>query len=136
MTGRILALDPGTRRIGVAVSDPGGSIATPLEVIESTEWRRRVPELVAEYRPRLIIVGLPLRLGGGEGPGAEAARRFADEIARLTSVPVELVDERFTTRIAEASLLEGGVRRRDRRRRVDKVAAAVLLQGYLAGRPS
>lgn len=129
--GRVLALDPGTRRIGVAVSDPARILASPLEVIEGSDPLPRLRELVAHYEPDVVVVGLPTSLSGTEGPAAVAARRFAQEVAEALEVPVELVDERFTTRTAESAMVEGGVRRRERRGKVDKVAAAVILQQYL-----
>lgn len=132
-SGRILALDPGTKRVGVAVSDPGRRIATPLEVVDRSVVLDRLRSLVAEYRPDLIVVGLPVGLSGGEGSAARAARRFAREVAEAVDVPVELVDERYTTKTAERAMLEAGARRRVRRRTVDKVAAAVLLRDYLTG---
>jgi putative Holliday junction resolvase len=103
-------------------------------VIPTERALDRVGELVALYQPDVIVVGLPVGLSGREGPSAEAARRFADQVATATGVEVELVDERFTTHTAERALLEGGVRRRDRRARVDKVAAAVILRHYLERR--
>ena len=89
--------------------------------------------LVDEYGVELVVVGLPVHLSGEEGTAAEAARAFADSVAAATGLPVELQDERFTTVTAEEALLEGGVRRRERREIRDKVAAAVMLQGYLDG---
>ena len=121
--------------MGVAISDGLGITAQPLTVVDRDEVDDRVPELVSEYSVSLIIVGLPVSLSGEEGPMARRARDFAAEVSDLTGVTVEMCDERFTTTEAERVLLEAGTRR-DRRREVrDKVAAAVLLQGYLdAGR--
>lgn len=134
--GRVLALDPGSRRIGVAVSDPLRLTAGPLRVIDrrSGDAFGEIREIVGEYQPDLIVVGLPVSLRGGEGAAAAEARRFGEEVGRVTGLPVEYVDERFTTRTAESAMLEGGVRRRDRRDRVDKVAAAVILQQFLEKR--
>ena len=130
-TGRVLALDPGSKRIGVAVSDPMRIVATPLEVIDVADFEDRLVVLVSEYEPTEIVVGLPVGLAGHEGPAAERARAFADRVSELTGMDVVVVDERFTTATAESALLEGGVKRRDRRRTVDKVAAAVILRHYL-----
>lgn len=132
--GRVLAFDHGAVRIGVAVSDPLRITANPLTVIDAGNPLEAVEELVDEYRPDTIVVGLPVGLGGQEGSAAEAARRFGQAVADRTGIPVEYVDERFTTRTAEEALIEGGVRRRERRSTVDKVAAAVILRHYLGGR--
>lgn len=129
--GRVLAFDPGSTRIGVAVSDALRIVATPLEVIAADEFDDRLAELVAEYAPTTIVVGLPVGLSGTEGPAAKAARALGDRIEELTGITVDWVDERFTTATAEAAMLEGGVKRRERRRNVDKVAAAVILRHYL-----
>lgn len=131
--GRVLALDPGARRIGVAVSDPLRITAQPLEVIDRSagDPLQAVAQLVAAYSPELIVVGLPVGLSGREGPAAAEARRFGAEVAAATGCPVEFVDERFTTASAERALLEGGLKRRERRGKVDKVAAAIILRQYL-----
>lgn len=129
--GRVLAFDPGSTRIGVAVSDPLRIVATPLEVVDVGDFETRLTALIEEYRPTEIVVGLPVGLAGREGPAAVAARRFGASIADSTGLPVHYVDERFTTATAEAALLEGGVKRRDRRRKVDRVAAAVILRQFL-----
>ena len=129
--GRVLALDPGTKRIGVAVSDAMRIVATPLAVIPAAEFATRLPELLDEYRPTAIVVGLPVGLSGREGPSAERARAFAAEVAAISGMDVDVVDERFTTATAESAMIEGGVKRRRRRESVDKVAAAVILRQYL-----
>jgi putative Holliday junction resolvase len=132
--GRALAFDYGSRRIGVAVSDALRITAGPLEVIPTDDAMRHVLRLVGEYQPTVIIVGLPVSLSGGEGAAAQAARAFGEAVAAETGLPVEYVDERFTTHTAEQAMLEGGVKRRDRRQKVDKVAAAVILRQYLERR--
>lgn len=130
---RILGLDPGERRIGVALSDPTGTIASPHSVIDRREVDPAVVvrNLCEEHGVDLIVVGLPTGLSGHEGPAAEAARAFGTEVSEAVGLPVEYQDERFTTVTAEAALLEGGVRRDKRREVRDKVAAAVILQAYL-----
>lgn len=130
-TGRVLALDHGSVRIGVAVSDPLRIVASPLEVIPVGEFTARLAELLAEYQPTEIVVGLPVSLSGREGPAATAARKFGQEVGVASGLPVHFVDERFTTASAEAALLEGGVKRRSRRQKVDRVAAAVILRQFL-----
>ena len=127
----MLAFDPGSTRIGVAVSDPLRIVATPLAVVETARFDDELPRLVDEYTPSVIIVGLPVGLSGREGPAAVHARALGDRITELTGIDVEYVDERFTTATAESAMLEGGVKRRDRRRNVDKVAAAVILRHFL-----
>lgn len=134
-TGRVLAFDPGSRRIGVAVSDALRITANPLTVLDARDPFPDIEALVDEYRPAVIVVGLPVGLSGREGPAADSARAFGEQVAARTGVPVEYVDERFTTRTAEDALLEGGVRRAQRRTTVDKVAASVILQQYLQRRP-
>lgn len=133
--GRVLAFDPGSARIGAAVSDPLRIVATPLDVIPVAEFEDRLLGLVATYAPTAIVVGLPVGLSGVEGPAARSARSLGARIEELTGIEVTWVDERFTTVTAEAAMLEGGVKRRDRRRKVDKVAAAVILRQFLDRSP-
>lgn len=130
---RILGLDPGERRVGVALSDPTGTIASPHSVIDrrSVKLGDAVRTLCEEHGVERIVVGLPTGLSGVEGPSAKAARTVGAAVAEATGLPVEYQDERFTTVTAEAALLEGGVRRTKRRDVRDKVAAAVILQTYL-----
>ena len=127
----MLALDPGSTRIGVAISDPLRIVATPLAVVSAESLDDELLRLVAEYRPSVIIVGLPVGLSGHEGPAAAQARALGAHVTELTGMDVEYVDERFTTATAESAMLEGGVKRRDRRQNVDKVAAAVILRHFL-----
>lgn len=129
--GRVLAFDPGSTRVGVAVSDPLRIVATPLKVVPVGDFERELRQLVSEYQPSTIVIGLPVGLSGREGASAQAARALGDLVAQVTGIPVEYVDERFTTATAESAMLEGGVKRRDRRQNVDKVAAAVILRHYL-----
>ncbi len=131
MKGRVLALDHGTDRVGIAVSDALRITASPLETVTAAEAMPRILELVEEYRPEVIVVGLPVSLSGREGPAAERAREFGREVETITGIDVRFVDERFTSQTAEKALLEGGLKRRVRREKVDKVAAAVILRHYL-----
>jgi putative Holliday junction resolvase len=124
---RVLALDYGTARIGCAISDPTGTLATPLPVIEPPE-PRSVTELVAEHGVERVVVGLPLHLSGEEGAQAGLTRTFCAELEVMLDVPVETYDERLTTKMAEASRREGASAP------ADSLAAAHLLQTYLAGR--
>jgi putative Holliday junction resolvase len=111
---RILAVDYGSKRVGLAISDPLGLGATPHDVIDRHEAEAEVARLVSEKDIGLIIVGLPTSLGGHEGPSAIESRNFGESLGRLTGVEVVFRDERFTSRIAEDRLLESGMKRRDR----------------------
>jgi putative Holliday junction resolvase len=132
---RALGLDLGEKRIGVAVSDRTGTIATPRTVLVRTgaraEDHRRIADLVAEEEAEVVVVGLPLSLDGSRGPAAQAAAAEAEELRAVAGVPVELFDERLTTVSAQRALTEAGVRGDAGRRVVDKVAAAVMLQAWL-----
>jgi putative Holliday junction resolvase len=136
---RVLGLDLGSKRIGVAVSDRSGTIATPLLVLQRTgnvgEDHRRIAALVAEEEAERVVVGLPLSLDGSMGPAAKGAVAEADALATVVPVPVETYDERLTTVTAESALREARMRAEARRRVVDKVAAAVMLQAWLDGQP-
>jgi putative Holliday junction resolvase len=124
--GRVLALDHGSARCGVAVSDPTGMLATPLPAVERPETERGLAELAELARStgaERVVVGLPRTMAGEEGPQAAAARSFAGRVARVVDVPVELHDERLTTRQAQRS---GGDADEDSR------AAAHLLESWLA----
>jgi putative transcription antitermination factor YqgF len=123
---RVLALDHGTARIGAAISDPTGTLATPLPVIEPPE-AKLVAEIVAEHDVERVVVGLPLHLSGEEGSQAALARTFGAELEAVLSVPVETYDERLTTRMAEDSRRAGATAA------PDSLAAAHLLEAYLAG---
>ena len=135
MTGRVLALDVGTRRLGVAVSDPTGTVASPLAAVPRRtpgEDAAALAALAAEHEAATLVVGLPKTLDGREGPAARAVRAYLDELRPLLpNLAFELADERLSTVAAERSLVGGGVRRRDRRQLVDQVAASVFLQTWL-----
>ncbi len=121
---RVLALDYGTARCGCAVSDPTGTLARPLSVLEPPD-PAHVAGLVAELEIERVIVGLPLGLSGQEGSQAALSRQFRDEVAKLVDVPVETYDERLTTRMAERTARAGASAAED------SLAAAHLLEGYL-----
>ncbi len=131
---RVLGLDYGTKRIGVAVSDELGFTSQGLETItRSTKAQdiEAIRELAARYACETIVVGLPRNMDGSYGSAAGAARRFAGAIAGALGVRVELVDERMTTLIANRALLEAGESRAGRKRLADRLSAQVILQGYL-----
>ena len=125
-------------RVGVAVSDPRGFLATPLATLRRDERDgsdlRQLAELVTEYEVVEVVVGLPRTLAGREGPAAEAARHYADLLAARIPVPVLLADERLSTVVATRALRERGVRGRKQRAVVDQAAAVEILQGWLDGR--
>lgn len=137
MTRRVMALDVGRRRIGVAVSDELGLTAQAAEVLDNTEDENvftAVRSLVERYGAEHIVIGLPRRTDGSLGPEAEYVLVFGRRLANAVDVPVEYWDERFTTVEAERMLIEAGVRRSRRRQVVDRVAACIILQGYLNSR--
>lgn len=128
---RILGIDYGTKRVGLAISDALGMTARPLEVVARGGLGDALRRIDSEYDLDRVVVGLPTGLSGQEGTSAEGARRLAAEVAEMLDVDVEYVDERFTSNLAENALLESGMRRRERKETVDKVAAAIILQAYL-----
>lgn len=138
MSRTILGIDPGSRRVGVAVSDAGGSIAFPLAVLERKDDDSYLDELADLARLREadeIVVGLPTRLDGTEGPEALEAVRIAGILRNKLGLPVHMLDERFTTRIAQGALRANNVSSRKQKPMVDKVAATLLLQSYLDANP-
>ena len=131
---RVLGVDVGTRRIGVALSDPTGTIAQSLTVIPRTGWRvvlGEIQRLVEAHGVERIVVGLPLRLDATEGDAARDARAFAARLAASLPMPVVMQDERLSTAEAERVMVAQDARRRQRRQHRDAVAAAVFLQTYL-----
>jgi putative Holliday junction resolvase len=137
-TGRILAVDWGELRIGLALSDESQVLATPLETLYRREGKRlpmpRFLQLVALHTPVGLVIGLPLSMEGTEGDSAIAARAMADTVARRTGLPIELWDERMSTARALAAIREQGGSTRGRKADVDSLAAAVLLQHFLDAR--
>jgi putative Holliday junction resolvase len=131
---RILALDHGTKRIGVAVSDELKMIATPLEYIPAEPFAGfldRLKEILREKEVELILVGMPRNMDGSYGPAALKVREFVAVLKEAVTIPLQTWDERLTTAQAQRFLIEGGVRRDQRKEKVDKTAAAILLQSYL-----
>jgi putative Holliday junction resolvase len=134
-TGRIMAIDWGEVRLGLALSDEGQILASPLTTLVRRPGKRfPMPaflELCQTHHPVGLIVGWPLTLEGDEGPSARAARELADLVATRTGLPAELVDERMTTARAHREIHQQGGSARGRREAVDALAASVLLQGFL-----
>jgi putative Holliday junction resolvase len=132
---RVLGVDLGTRRIGVAVSDGTGTIASPLTVVarsgDVAADHRRIAALVIDEDAERVIVGLPLSMSGTAGPAAQSAMAESETLAAALPVPVELWDERLTTVVADRSMIARGKRAPARRKVVDQVAAAVILQSWL-----
>jgi putative Holliday junction resolvase len=131
---RILALDPGTKRIGVALSDELGWTAQPLETFERKSLVAdiaHIKELVSRHEVREIVIGMPVRLDGSMGPAAQSTQQFLEAVQTGVGVPVVAWDERLTTKAAEQMLIEADVSRKKRKGVVDRVAAALLLKSYL-----
>ena len=131
-TGRLLGLDIGSKRIGVAISDELGMLASPVAmVLRGRNDRSEFRALIAEWNPDKLVAGLPTGLSGREGPQAAETRAYADALAAELGLPLDYWDERLSSAVAERSLIESGVRRDKRKEKIDAMAAAVMLQGYL-----
>ena len=137
---RALGLDLGSKRVGVAIGDRTGTIASPLQVLQRSGSLKRdheaIAKLVVEEEADIVVVGLPLNMSGSSGPAAQAAIDEAAALATVVAVPVVTFDERRTTVTADRAMMEANMRAQARRRIVDKIAAAVMLQNWLdAGGP-
>lgn len=131
---RILALDLGKKRIGLALSDELGITAQGLPTLERRNKRTdfaALSALVRENNVAQIVLGLPLRMSGEEGTQADWARTFADELSRYVDAPIVLRDERWTSRQAERVLMGSGIRQEERKPAIDRISAVILLQDYL-----
>lgn len=131
---RALGLDIGAARIGVAVSDPAGRIASPIAVLDARDANRALRELgefVEDYEIERLVVGLPLTLSGEEGPQAADVRAIAERLADDLGVPVEYYDERHSSSEARKAMRAAGMTDKEQRGSLDKVAAAIVLQGWL-----
>ncbi len=136
---RVLALDIGEKRVGVAISDPAGRVATPLAVIDSTAAQRDGVELariVAEYEVGLVVVGLPLTLEGERGPQARRVLALAQRMTSHLDVPIDFADERLSSAEAKRRMRESGETERAMRGSVDMIAASLFLQTYIDERAS
>lgn len=135
---RAIGLDPGSKRIGVAISDLSGTIANPLVVIERSRSRehdlRSIASLCEREQAEVIVVGWPINMDGSESKSSKAAAAMARQLASFVDVPVELHDERRTSAQAERDMLDAGLNAVERRAVVDKVAASIMLQSWLDAR--
>ncbi len=131
---RIMALDIGKVRCGIAISDPQERVATPLCVLPTDEVRSNAPSfrrLCEDWEPELIVSGLPLTLSGQKGPQAQSIREVAQQVAASTGLPLEFSDERLSSSEAKRVLREEGLSERDMRGKVDMIAASLFLQSWL-----
>ena len=135
---RALGVDPGTKRIGIAVSDLSGTIASPLLVLQRSRSAQHdlheIARIARNEEAEVIVVGLPLNMDGSQGASAKRAVAEAERLATVAGVPVEMHDERRTTVSADRSMVDAGLNAIERRQRVDKVAAAIMLQSWLDAR--
>lgn len=134
---RVLGLDIGSVRVGVAVSDPSGRIASPLTVLDARALAGDATPLVRlaeDYESECLVVGLPLTLSGDEGPQAAEVRTAAVRLATAAGLPVEFADERLSSEEARRMMSASGMSEKEQRGSVDKVAAAIILQGWLDAR--
>lgn len=132
--GRILGVDYGERRLGFALSDPGQTIAMPLKVVtvaNDIEAAQEVSDTCRETKADSLVIGVPLNMNGSEGSSATKVRRFIGQLKETLGIPVQPWDERLTTRMVERMLVGADVRRSRRKEVRDKLAAQVILQGYL-----
>jgi len=135
--GRIMALDVGGRRIGVALSDTTRVLASPLTTLRAEPRDRviaQIAALVAQHEVAEVVVGLPLTLSGEVGPQAQTVQTFADELRRAVDVPLHLFDERLTSVAAERMMIDMGIKPERRKARIDEVAASIILQDFLETR--
>ena len=134
---RVLAIDHGTKRMGIALSDPSGMIAQPLEFIPAEPFAaflERLKELLVEKEVDMILVGMPRNMDGSYGPAAAKVQEFVAVLKETIAIPVKTWDERLTSAQANRMLVQADVRRKDRKEKVDKAAAAILLQSFLDSR--
>lgn len=136
---RILALDPGTKRVGLALSDPTRTLASPLPFLEATPFAQlagKLKTLIREQEIDLILIGLPRNMDGTYGPAAKNAEAFAERLREVIPVPIRTIDERLTTVEASRRLTEAGRSARQQKTKIDSAAAQILLQSYLDAPPS
>ena len=132
-----MALDIGEVRVGVAISDPGERVASPVTVLPSAEVKacaKSFTRVLEDWEPELLVSGLPYTLSGEEGPQAARIRAFAAEVSKRTGIPVEFSDERLSSTEAKRSLREKGMSEREMRGKIDMIAASIFLQSWLDAR--
>jgi putative Holliday junction resolvase len=132
--GRVMALDVGERRIGVALSDPTRTLASPLTTIRAVPRStalKRILTLIRDYQVTTLVVGLPLTMNGDIGPQATLVQQFVDELRPLIAIPIAFVDERLTTVAAERMMIDLKIKPEQRRARIDEMAASIILQDFL-----
>jgi putative Holliday junction resolvase len=132
--GRVMALDVGERRIGVALSDPTRMLASPLTTIRAVPRStalKRILTLIRDYQVTALVVGLPLTMNGDIGPQATLVQQFVDELRPLIAIPIAFVDERLTTVAAERMMIDLKIKPEQRRARIDEMAASIILQDFL-----
>lgn len=133
-SGRVMALDVGERRIGIALSDPTRVLASPLTTIHAIPRPRtieRIAALIAQHEVAELVIGLPLTMSGERGTQAQRVDGFADELRQVVTLPIHFLDERLTTVAAERLMVDLGLRPEQRRARIDEVAASIILQDFL-----
>ena len=136
---RVLGIDHGTKRMGIAISDESGMIAQPLEYIPAEPFAgfiTRLKEIIKEKQVDQILVGMPRNMDGSYGAATEKVKEFITALQPYITTPIKTWDERLTSVMANRALLQGNVRRDQRKQKVDKMAAAILLQSYLDSRPA
>ena len=130
--GRVIGIDLGDTRVGIALSNPDRTLASPLEVLKRTgNLHRDIAKIVDEWEANMVVVGLPLSLDGSVGPAAKKALAEVEKLAATLQVPIETYDERLTTVSAERLMTDAGLDSRNQRKVVDKIAAAIMLQAWL-----
>lgn len=133
---RLIGLDIGKARVGVAMSDPAGTIASPVAVLDARKLSRDIrplKTLVEDYEAEGLVIGLPLSMDGSEGPQAAAVRSVGDRLGKALALPVVYADERLSSSTASRAMSDGGVRSKGQRGKLDMVAAAIILQSHLDG---
>lgn len=134
---RVLAIDHGTKRIGIALSDETGTIASPLEFIPAEpfgDFLKRLKDLIREKQVEQILIGMPRNMDGGYGPAALKVQEFVAVLKETIGIPIKTWDERLTSAQANRMLIQADMRRDKRKQKVDAAAAAILLQSYLDSR--
>lgn len=134
LRGRVMALDVGERRVGVAMSDLSQTLASPYTTLQAHPQAvlfQKIQQLIVKEEVVELVIGLPISLNGQEGPQAQRIRQFIESIATYVSIPLHTCDERYTTAEAQRVMIEAGLRPEQRKAKVDEVAASIILQDYL-----